>query len=736
MRGFRKFATVVMWLCVVTAAFAQEAPKGRRPTVGLALGGGSARGLAHVGVLRWLEDHRVPVDYIAGTSMGSIIGGLYATGMTSSEIASALREADWDQFFIGDVPYADKSFRREQDAREYPVRLVYGLKGGFRLPKGLEPGHLLGMMLDRLTLPYSGVGTFDDLPIPYRAVATDLEKAERVVLKEGALPQAIRASMAIPGVFTPVIIDGKLLGDGGLLDNVPADVVRSMGADVVIAIDVGSKPVDRTYIQSFAGMLDQAITVMMVSRTREILSQADIIIAPELKSVKSTDWRKSDIIADLGYESTQTKERFLSTLTLDPDSWKAHLEERRKRARGEPQKIEFIIVEGAAAREQEYIRLKLSGFLGRPLDVPELEKDLTGIVGEGRYESMSYELTMEQGRTGLRVLVKEKSYGPPFGRFLLRVNNNRQGAMDAAFGTRLTFYDAGKADAELRVDLVAGSEQLAAAEYFYPLGRSRFFLMPRAGFNSRTQNAYAFGTRLADYTIHQVGGQADFGLQTSRRSQLTLGYGIGYADAKVVSGSPLLPSLSGRTTGAQLQWLYNRLNSPMIPSSGAFVASSVRWVTDSPGAAESYPIGVVQLGGFVPVGRKNTVFALFYGGTTFDRQPSSIDQFTLGGPFHLGAWDLDEFRGRNMLYVSPGYLRKIGRLPDFIGGNLYLGGWVEVGDAFYSFDTADFKVDASGGLLIESPLGPLFVGGSWGEGGQFKFNFALGTLMTRHAAAW
>ena len=732
----RKFVTVFIWLCAATAAYPHQATKGNRPTVGLALGGGSARGLAHVGVLRWLEDHRVPVDYIAGTSMGSIIGGLYATGMSSSEIASALKEADWNQFFIGDVPFEDKSFRREQDAREYPVRLIYGLKGGFRLPQGLEPGHMLGMMLDRLTLPYSDIATFDDLPIPYRAVATDLEKAERVVLKDGVLPQAIRASMAIPGVFTPVIIDGKLLGDGGLLDNVPADVVKSMGADVVIAVDVGAKPVDRTYIQSFAGMLDQAITVMMVSRTRETLSKADIIIAPELKSVKSTDWRHSEKIEQLGYESTQTKDRFLSTLTLDPDSWNAYLEERRKRVRGEPRKVEFIVVEGTGARDQENIRLKLSGLVGRPVDTVGLEKDLTSIVGEGRYESMSYELTTEQGRTGLRILAKEKSYGPPFGRLLLRVNNNRQGATDAAFGTRLTFYDLGKPDSELRVDLVAGSEQVAAAEYFYPLGRSRFFLMPRAGFNSRTQNAYALGTRVADYTIHQVGGQADFGYQTSRHSQLTLGYGIGHADAKVVSGSPLLPSLNGTTAGAQLQWLYNRLNSPMVPSSGIFVASSVRWVTDSPGVSQSYPIGVVQAGGFMPVGRKNTVFTLFYGGTMFDRQPSPIDQFTLGGPFHLGAWDLDEFRGSNMLYVSPGYLRKIGRLPDFIGGNLYLGGWIEVGDAFRTFDTADFKVDASGGLLMESPLGPLFIGGSWGEGGQFKFNFALGTLMTRHAPVW
>ena len=732
----RGLVTVVILLCVATAAFAQNAAKAGRPTVGLALGGGSARGLAHVGVLQWLEEHRIPVDYVAGTSMGSIIGGLYAAGMSSSEIASALRDADWDQYFIGDVPFADKNFRREQDAREYPVRLVYGLKGGFRLPQGLEPGHLLGSMLDRLTLPYSDIGTFDDLPIPYRAVATDLEKAERVVLKEGVLPQAIRASMAIPGVFTPVIIDGKLLGDGGLLDNVPADVVKSMGADVVIAVDVGSKPADRTYIQSFAGMIDQAITVMMVSRTRETLSKADIIIAPELKSVGSTDWRQSDKIARLGYESAQTKERFLSTLTLDPDSWKAHLEERRKRTRGEPRKVEFILVEGAGGKEQEIIRLKLSGFVGRPLDTAGLEKDLTKIVGEGRYESMSYELRTEQGRTGVRITAKEKSYGPPFGRVLLRVNNNRQGAMDLAFGTRLTFYDAGKSDAELRVDLVAGSEQVAAAEYFYPLGRSRWFVMPRAGFNSRTQNAYALGTRVADYTIHQVAGQADFGFQTSRRSQLSVGYGIGYADAKVVSGSPLLPSLSGRTAGAQLQWRYNRVNSSMIPSSGTFVASTLQWVADSPGASQGYPIGIVQMGGFKPVGAKNTVFALFYGGTTFDKQPSPIYQFTLGGPFHLGAWDMDEFRGNNMLYVSPGYLRKIGRLPDFIGGNAYLGGWIEIGDAFRNFDTADFKIDASGGLLVESPLGPLFIGGSWGEGGQFKFNFSLGVLMIRYTTVW
>ena len=718
-------------LWCIPAPFLHGSEDTRRPTIGLALGGGSARGLAHVGILQWLEEHRIPVDCIAGTSMGAIIGGLYATGMSAGEIASMLRAIDWDNMFLGDIPYEYKSFRRKQDRRDYPVRLEFGLRKGFNPPSGLEAGHSLGLTLNRITLPYSSVTSFDDLPIPYRAVATDLENAESVVMKDGSLSEAIRASMAIPGVFTPVIREGRFLGDGGLLNNVPADVVSSMGAEVVIAVDVGSRPQDRTYVQSFAAMLDQAITVMIVAKTREILRLADIVIAPDLDSIEPTDWRNSDGIAKLGYESAQAKGRFLSTLSVDAETWNAHLEQRKSRARTSSQVIGFMVIEGTGAEEQEQIRTSLRHHLGHPVDTGKIEADLTAIAGRGRLESVTYELRQVLEQTGLRIAAKEKSYGPPFVNFLLRVDNARQGAMDLVLGSRLTFFDVGTHGSELRVDLKAGSEQVAMGEYFRRLGQRGWFVAPQGLFESSTQNLYLNGTRTADYRTRRLAAQVDAGYEISRNSQVSLGYSVGHVNARVRSGDPLLPVVEGQIAGPRLRWTYNHPDSPMVPTSGVFVHSGLQWVLDSPSGFQGFPSGEVHFGGFKPIGRKNTLSVMFDGGTAFSKTPSPVHQFTLGGPLRLGAYDLDYFRGSHYLYFSPGYLRKIGRLPDLIGGNAFLGGWAEVGDAFDDPDSIHLKVDVSGGLLVESPLGPLFIGGSWGEGGNLRFNFALGSLIRR-----
>ncbi len=730
MASQRKLLFLLVLLCLPVPC-SRGSEETRRPKIGLALGGGSARGLAHVGVLQWFDEHRIPVDCIAGTSMGSIIGGLYATGMPAGEIASMLNAVEWDDFFMGDVPYEYKAFRRKQDRRDYPVRLEFGLRKGFNLPSGLEAGHSLGLMLNRVTLPYSSVPSFDDLPIPYRAVATDLENAQSVVMRDGSLSEAIRASMAIPGVFTPVIRDGRFLGDGGLLNNVPADVVKSMGAKVVIAVDVGSKPQDRTYVQSFAGMLDQAITVMIVANTREILRFADLVIAPDLDSVSPTDWRNSDGIAKLGYESAQAKERFLNTLSVDAETWNAHLRQRKSRIRTSSQVIEFMVIEGTGAEEQEHMRIYLRHHLGHPVDTRQIEADLTAIAGRGRLESVGYELRQVQGQTGLRIVAKEKSYGPPFVNFLLRVDNARQGAMDLVLGSRFTFFDIGTHGSELRVDLKAGSEQVALGEYFWRPGRRGWFVAPQGVFESSTQNLYVDGSRIADYRIRRVAAQVDAGYEISRNSQVSLGYGVGHMNARVRSGNPLLPAVEGRIAGPRIRWTYNHLDSPMVPTSGVFAHSGLQWVLDSPSGFQDFPSAEVHFGGFKPVGKKNTLSVMFDGGTTFAKTPSPVYQFTLGGPFRLGAYDLDYFRGSHYLYFSPGYLRKIGRLPDLIGGNAFIGGWAEVGDAFDDPDSIRFKVDVSGGLLVESPLGPLFIGGSWGEGGNLRFNFALGSLIRR-----
>ena len=205
-----------------------------RPTVGVAFGGGSARGIAHVGVIRWLEEHRIPIDAAAGTSMGGLIGGAYASGMDAAELKAFIIGLDWDQLF-GASSFAYKNIRRKTDARAYPSRLEFGLKGGIVPPAALNNGEAVELLLGRIAAPYWGIKDFDELPTPFRTVAVDLLSAQPVVMRSGSLADAMRATMSLPLIFPPIEVDGQILIDGATMNNVPADIVKAMGADSVVA---------------------------------------------------------------------------------------------------------------------------------------------------------------------------------------------------------------------------------------------------------------------------------------------------------------------------------------------------------------------------------------------------------------------------------------------------------------------------------------------------------------------
>jgi NTE family protein len=226
-----------------------------RPKIGIALEGGGALGLAHIGVLQWFEDHHIPVDYIAGTSMGGLVGGLYATGKSPRELEQIVAAQSWDVIIGGKTPYEDLSYRRKEDSRDYPTFIQFGLKKGLSLPAGLNAGHQISLLIDRETLPYAELKSFDDLPIPYRCVATDLVTGKEVVFGDGSLPLAMRATMSIPGVFKPVRNGDQVLVDGGLIGNLPSDVVRKMGADIVIAVHLDVAPVRPTKSNHFLAYL-------------------------------------------------------------------------------------------------------------------------------------------------------------------------------------------------------------------------------------------------------------------------------------------------------------------------------------------------------------------------------------------------------------------------------------------------------------------------------------------------
>src|SRR5215475_1203099 len=309
-----------------------NSPAGRR-RIGLVLSGGGARGLAHIGVLEWFEQHRIPVDYIAGTSMGGLLGGLYATGMRPEEISRLTSRLDWDKLLSGPPSYDELSFRRKEDRRAYPSILEFGWRDGLRLPLAINPAHYIGLLLDRLTLPYSTVTSFDDLPIPFRCVATDMIAAQPVVLKDGSLAQALRATMAIPGIFTPIEIGGKVLADGGLLDNVPSGVVQAMGADLIIAVNVGTPLGTREDLQSLPGILSQVISVTTIGNERRGLQLADIVITPELDGFSSFDFRDRAVIQQRGYMAATLHATELEALSLDERSWQQYLADRNTRRR-------------------------------------------------------------------------------------------------------------------------------------------------------------------------------------------------------------------------------------------------------------------------------------------------------------------------------------------------------------------------------------------------------------------
>ncbi|MDP7477900.1 MAG: patatin-like phospholipase family protein [Vicinamibacterales bacterium] len=697
-----------------------------RRRVGLALGGGSARGLAHVGVLEWLEEHRIPVDVIAGTSIGGLVGGGYATGRTAAEVRDLIEAIDWDAMFQGEVEYAQKAFRRKEDRRDFPVRLELGLRDGLRLAPGLDPGHYIGLFLSRLVLPFAAPLDFDDLPIPFRAVASDLEAAVAVELDSGSLAAALRATMAIPAIFEPIEIGQRLLADGGLLNNVPADVTREMGAEVVIAVDVSAPLGDREALRSLVGVANQAIGVMMVARTRQVLDDhANHVIRPVVDDISANGWRRFEEIRQRGYAAAAALADRLAPLSLDPVAWDRHVAKRRRRRPAASVEPAFVRVDGVDADVAADIGRRLEPEIGGALDPVELERRLTTLAGAGRYGSLGYDVVREGERAGLAVHVREKSHGPPFLNLAFELDN-RADAVELGFGARLTAYDVGGRDTEARVDLTLGSDLGLEAEYLRPIAGSSLFVAPRIGLRSRTQQFALESDPIASFRTQRAQAGGDLGVTLGATSELRVGYDIGVVDARVRVGTPVLPPVQGREHGARLRWVYDGHDDWIVPSRGTRLVTEVRWLVEAPEQSRDLRQATLDSATFMSVGDAGRIFVALAGATSFGDAASPFYQFTLGGPFRLGAFELDQFRGSHTAYVGGGYMHRLGRLPDLVGGPIHLVGWLESGSAFETPRDAVVHSDLSGGLLVETLMGALLVSGSIGDDGSGAFYVALG----------
>lgn len=379
---------------------------------------------------------------------------------------------------------------------------------------------------------------------------------------------------------------------------------------------------------------------------------------------------------------------------------------------------------------KERIETRLSRFVGEPLDLDAWEEELTAITGTERYRSLRYEELESVGVRGLLVPTNQKAHAPPFLRFNVGISNETQD-IDFNFGTRLTALDVGKTGAEVRLQGDLGARLGAGAEYYFPfIGRS-VFVAPRAFYVREFVSEFENDDLVASRRDRSTGVGIDLGFTTSRNAELRLGYQLADVESTVRIGDPSLPEPAGREELVRARFVYDGHNAPVIPTRGVRTTASIEWYEDAPDAERAFGIGRVELSAFVPRGAGDAIYVLGRAGASFGSTPPFLYDFALGGPFRLSAFALDEFRGDNALYGSVGYLREISRLPDIMGGPVYLTGLVETGSAFDDFDDADFRFSAGGGILMETAIGPLFAIASGGTGGNFKFYFTLGRFFDR-----
>ncbi len=712
-----------------SAASAEQAPT-RRARIGVALEGGGALGLAHIGVLQWFEEHHIPVDYVAGTSMGGLVGGFYATGKSPAELKKLIEGIDWDRMLGDRTPYEDLSYRRKEDQRAYPNSLIFGLRNGLSLPAGLNAGHQISLLIDRETLPYFDVGSFDALPVPFRCVSTDLVSGQQVVFDHGPLAEALRATMSIPGAFTPVVRGEKVLVDGGLVNNLPTDVVKQMGTDIVIAVHLETHPAGAKDLQSIFSVLNQSVRVVVAEGEVRGLEHADAVVSVDLGAYGIADYKKKETIMQKGYEDARAKSRLLEKFSVSEAEWTDYMLERNARKRVAVPVPRFIEVTGTSGEQRESIQRYLDRFVGKPLDTEKLDRELTRLTGGGKYNAIGYRFAEQNGQPGLLILVQEKTYAPPTIQPGFEMDGSESGDEKFTLGTRLTHLDVAGFRSEWRTDLSFGSTYGIASELYRPFtATSKWFFAPRADASDAVFRIYRKNDPVSDYRIYRADLGGDLGYGFGRFSELRLGYEVGYLSTRLRLGTPEFPTLKGRIGATRLHYLMDHTDDPVIPRRGVRAETTFRWYNASPGAAENFPVMEARMNYFQPVSSSASLFVAGDGGTTFSRTDTGLPQFFLGGPERLGAYGQNELNGNQYYLFRAGYLHDLFTLPPFVGKKIYAITSFETGKMYGGANESRFPTDGVAGIVAETALGPVFIGGSVGDTGHHKWFFQLGRVF-------
>jgi len=722
-------------------AAASQAP--RRPRIGLVLSGGGARGAAHIGVLEVLEALHVPIDAIAGTSMGAVVGGLYASGLTPKEIAAALSSVNWQRALRDRPPRNELSFRRKQEDIEFPVHLPLGIRGGkLLLPKGLIEGETLTLMLRRLTLPVERIQDFDDLPTPFRAVATDLATGEPVVMRAGDLTTAMRASVSAPGLFSPVEREGRLLVDGGIAENLPIDIAREMHVDALIVVDVGFPLYPRAKLQSPAAISNQMLAILIRRESQRQLAQLtsrDILITPQLGDASSFDFGIVKRAIGAGIAAARASAPELARLELAPPAYAQYVAQRDARRDGAQPVIDFVRVSPDSRRYAKPLQALFDDLVGRRLDPRAIDRRITDLYGRGDLETLDYRVVKDDDEYGLDLTARRNSYGPNYVRFALSLQDDFQGNAFYDATARLILSELNSTGAEWVWDLQEGVSPHLYSEIFLPFSNYwDWFILPHAEYSAMNVPLIdSSGRETAEFRLRSLDYGLDLGRQLGNWGEARAGVleDVGSSSARI--GEPDLPVTHFRDRGYFVRFSYDTLDDVDFPHAGQL--ATVQWqslqsrLRQDTSAPTENPLNQVTLNWLdaYSFGR-NTAVLWGTGGTTLN-QIAPLDlhtQFMLGGLFNLSGLPQDSLAGSNFGIARLLLYRQIGR-----GGEgllefpAYVGLSIEAGNVWKereSIEWSSVRTDASIYLGFDTLIGPLYLATGYDQSGKEAFYLYLG----------
>jgi NTE family protein len=716
-------------------AFGQPAQTADRAcaSVGLVLSGGGARGAAHIGVLKVLEEMRVPVDYVAGTSMGAIVGGLYASGLSSGEIEVGFTATDWANQLNDSPPRRNIPFRRKQDDDEDLFKFEVGVgKKGILLPSGLVAGQKFTFLMRSLTLHTAGIQHFDELPIPFRAIASDLDGGEMVVLDSGDLAEALLASMAVPGAFAPVVVGGRTLVDGGVVRNLPVDVVQDMGADCVIAVDVSTPPQTDARNRSLIGVALQTFLVLSdqnVQEQRERLRDRDVLITPELDEIAAADFgRVEDAVAE-GEAAARGVSVQLQDMQVSPERFQHYLDRRRTRSRDPGEiPIDSVRVVGNSRVDSRIVSRRIETRPGENLDLETLEGDLQRVYRIGEFQRVDFRLQRRKDGNHLIIAAEDKSWGPQYLRVGLGLEADFEGRGDFTAVAHHTFTHINPLGAEWKNIGKVGAVNSIFSEFYQPLTYSGlWFVAPQLeAISDESQFFDATGARtLAEN--EQLIARFDVGLQYKNYGEVRMGLEVGTLDAGLSStgrGSDLLADIGGWRGSLTL----DQLDNTGFPRHGTFLDADLFLSREALGADLSYDSLELRAAQAVSFG-ENTLVGRLELGNDFGSDIPFYREFRLGGFLNLSGFEPGQFQGDVLAYASLTYHRQVGRLPGGLGGGIYLGGSIEAGNVWQDTEQAELGDLRPAGTVfagVDTVLGPAYLGYGRASEGFDSFYLFLG----------